>query len=105
MSSTIVFSSKTVDTSRFLVFDYISQLLSEETIVSAGVTVSVVTGIDPMPSDLALGLLAIDQTEIFQEVHGGIAGVIYNISCAATTDLANVIIMQGKLAVLNDNPF
>ena len=104
MSSQTVFPIKYATSNILIPFDYISQLLTGEDVVSAAVTAVVITGTDPTPSTIVSGSVTIDGTEVLQVIIGGVAGVIYNLTCSATTDLGNILIMQGKLAVVSADP-
>lgn len=105
MSSLTTFPTKQATDILFLPFDFISQLEAGETVVSALVTATVILGIDPLPGDLIVGVATIVNQAVIQKIEGGLVGVLYNLSCSIVTSNGNTLIMQGKLAVVDTNPF
>ena len=83
-------------------FDFISALVPGETIVSATVTSNVWSGVDANPGTMIDGGPTISGTVVNQFITGGITGVIYDLICAATTSLGQVIEISGYVAVQPD---
>lgn len=103
--SWIIFPTKNVDEDVFLAFDFISQLVSGETISSSVVTVVLSSGVDPSPSTIISGVTSVDDSIVYQKIIDGVAGVIYTLVCAVTTSAGNVLKIRGNLAVLDTNSY
>lgn len=102
--STQIFESKLVDETISLTFNFGSRLSAGETISAGGCAVEVFSGVDANPSALLSGAATLDGEDIIQQITGGLEGVVYLISCQADTSDNNVLINQGKVAVLSNNP-
>ena len=61
--------------------------------------VIVVDGADPTPSNLLSGGTTIIGSKIYQQVHNGIAGVIYRLVATVTTSAGNTLVALGDLPV------
>lgn len=81
-------------------FDFTSRLAVGETISSATVTAAVSTGTDSSPSSIVSGSASISGARVTQTLTAGTVGVIYKLTCTATTSLSNVFIMTAFLAVI-----
>jgi len=103
--SFVIFESKLVSADQTLQFDFLSQLGDTETITGAVVTVTVWSGVDPNPSTMLLAPRTITGKIVNQRITGGLAGVIYLVTCNITTSLAQALLMQGCLAVISTDPF
>ncbi len=81
--------------------DFRSDLVSGETITSQTVTISVLSGIDPSPSSMLIGGIAIHNGNILEQHIGqGVPGVIYDIVFSIVTSLGNDYNRTTRLAVL-----
>lgn len=100
-----VFDSKLVAETVQLEFSFLGRLAIGETLSESGVACVVFSGTDPAPEDMILGDSVITETSVLQRITGGVAGVIYNLSCEVTTSDLNILIEDGKLAVTAVNPF
>lgn len=105
MSTFITLPPKLVNASAFIAFDYISQLTSGETISGSSVTCSVFSGTDANPSALISGVTSVAGSIVTQKIVDGLTGVIYLLTCSATTSLGNVKFIQAYLAIIDSNPF
>ncbi len=105
MSNLTVFSSKLVAETVDVQFDFSSMLAIGETISSAEVTAEVFQGLDNSPSSIISGAASPDGNIVNQAITAGTAGVVYTLSCAITTSLSQSLILQGRLAILSNNPF
>ena len=85
-------------------FNFTSQLAVGETINSATVTASVYTGVDANPSSIISGAATISGAIVSQKLTGGVVGVIYELLCAAVTNLGQTIQLAGYLAIIPDLP-
>jgi hypothetical protein len=83
-------------------FDFTSRLAVGETISSATVTSVVYTGVDASPSAIISGSAAISGGLVTQLITAGVAGVIYELRCAAVTSLGQTANLSAYLAVIPD---
>lgn len=81
------------------VFDFISALLSGETISTQSVAASVYSGVDASPSTIISGSATASGTKVTQKVTGGVTGVIYNLICTITTSLGRTLQLGAYLAI------
>lgn len=100
MSDHVVFDAKQAGSTEPRIFDYTSRLAVGETISSAVVTSAVYSGVDTTPSALLSGSASASGARVTQKLTAGTVGVIYKLSCAATTSLSNVFVMTAFLAVI-----
>ena len=70
-----------------------------DSLEAAGVTASVLRGVDAAPAGLLDGAASIAGTTIWQTVHNGVAGVYYTLEFTATTSLGHVLIERATLEV------
>lgn len=98
--SHVVLDAKQAGSMELRVFPFTSKLAVGETISSAVVTAAVYSGVDANPSAIVSGTATISGGLVSQKLIGGTAGVIYKLSCAATTSVPNVLIMTAFLAVI-----
>lgn len=101
----IIFPPKLVGATIFADMDFISRLEAGETITGVGVVCSVFSGVDAAPSAVLVGAPAVIGSIVRQQVTGGLAGVMYLLTCTVTTSLGATKIMNCYLAVLDTNPF
>lgn len=103
-----VFSPKKSSELITLTFDFSSTFEDiTSAINAASVSVSVYSGTDANPSALLSGVAALvtpanglPVRKVTQNVTGGVAGVIYLLSCSATTASGLTAIQTGLLAIL-----
>lgn len=87
-----------------LTFDYTGLLGFGETITSARITAAVYSGDDDNPANILNGALSIVGSKVQQRVSPPIPGNIYILTCAAVTNNAQSLKLQGYLAVLPEDP-
>jgi hypothetical protein len=75
----------TVSESITLWFDFISKLVPGDRISTATFGVTVYSGIDPNPSNILVGVPSVIGTRVSQAFSGGVAGVIYLVTCRITS--------------------
>lgn len=101
-SGTDVVSPKGVGEIVPILFDYSEQIVANESIISAVVTSMTESGIDLSPISLLDGapMLNIAQPgHVVQWVWQGIAGVLYRLTCDATTSTGQVLQIECLIAV------
>lgn len=81
-------------------FNFISVLAPGEAITGQSVTAAVYSGDDANPSGIISGAATHSDGVVSQELTGGVAGVIYQLVCQASTDLGNTYHIQSYLAVV-----
>lgn len=101
----VTFPPKLIAATNTLPFDFASALSIGETIVSALVTATVFSGEDANPSNIINGSATISGSIVLQSVTAGTIGVVYVLSCAATTSTGQELLLNGYLAVISNNPF
>lgn len=82
------------------VFDFASVLAVGETISTQTVTAAVYSGTDASPSALISGSATASGTKVTQTITGGLAGVVYTITCSITTSLSQTLRLMGYLTIL-----
>ena len=82
-------------------FDFTAALGSGETINSASVTSSVVTGADPGIAAMISGAAQISAGLVLQKIQGGVAGVRYELQCTIATSAGQTLILAGDLLIQN----
>lgn len=82
-----------------VVFDFTSQLAVAETISSATVTATVYSGTDASPAILS-GSPSVSGPRVSQTLTGGVVGVTYKLTCAATTSLSKVLVLAGFTTII-----
>lgn len=86
------------------VFSFTNELETGETMNTATVTVTLVSGTDATPSGLLTGTVTIDNTNklVSQKVTGvGRDGNTYNLRCVATTNLGNAHTVAADMQVVS----
>jgi hypothetical protein len=96
----LVLPSKPVGETVPVTFNFLDLLAFGESITGATVAATVFSGTDSTPDDILSGLPVKSQVDVVQIVTGGVAGVIYEITCAVTTSDSNVLVKSGRLAVI-----
>lgn len=84
-------------------FPFIREIAASTTLVSAEVEVSVISGTDPDPQGMLVGVPLIDNDQklVQQKVKGeGRNGNTYNIRCIATDSLGNINTVAAILPVV-----
>ena len=66
-------------------WDFSSLLGAGESVASVSIAVSVYSGTDPSPSSILNGAAVVASPLVAQSVTSGVAGVIYEAKCTATT--------------------
>ena len=105
MSSYITLPIKITSATIPVECNFISQLASGEAVTSVVVTASVFAGVDANPSNIISGIVSLSQNVATQTITGGLAGVIYLLAFAATTNFSNNLIIYAYLSVTNSTPF
>jgi hypothetical protein len=95
---------KRIGETKTYVFDFSSDLAVGETISSATVTATVYSGTDASPSSILSGSDSTSGAVVSQNITAGTLGVIYELICAATTSLNQVLQQVGLLAIIPDEP-
>jgi hypothetical protein len=99
--SRVVLQSKRAGETRVYTFDPISQLQAGQTVSSAVVTSAVYSGVDANPASMISGSATVALSRVVsQKLTGGVAGVLYTITCTFTLSDSTIIVMSGILAVL-----
>ena len=81
-------------------FDFASLLANGETLTGAVTTCVVYSGTDPNPAALIDGAASYSGSVVSQLITGGLAGVVYNLTCRATTSFSQILELVGRLAVI-----
>ena len=95
----LAFREKSVAETQTLTFDFLSLLALGESISSASTSAAVYSGTDSTPAALISGATTIAGSKVTQKVVGGVAGVMYTITCTATTSAGQVLAQSGYLVV------
>ena len=99
--TTPIFSNKDpVETEKFF-WDFKFKLVGGETISTAAVTATVVSGVDPTPQNIVSGSAVISGTQVKQLIIGGGNGVVYQLDCMITTSAPHTYHGIGNLGVAN----
>lgn len=98
----IIFPAKRVSEQLSITFDFTALLAPGELLLSAVTTVSVYSGVDASPASMLSGLTSAGSLFATQKIIGGLAGVIYILSCVAASAGQNLSLL-GHLAVRADS--
>jgi hypothetical protein len=98
----IVLAPRTPTSTRFESFDFTSLLASGETINTASLAVTVVSGLDAAPSGILSGSPSISGAVVKQLFTGGVSGVTYGIVCTANTSLGQSLQLAAYMSVVAD---
>ena len=98
--SHVVLDAKQAGSTEPRVFPFTSRLSVGETISSATVTAAVYSGVDASPSNIISGAASVSGALVTQTLTAGTAGVIYRLTCSATTSLSNIFVITAFLAVI-----
>lgn len=99
--STFVQESKLVGEVYTLKVNFQSRLEMLETVETCEVGIEVLVGVDEGVADMLTGEpTVVGNTYVYQQVGGGVVGVIYQLTFAARTSDNNIYMNQCKLAVL-----
>jgi hypothetical protein len=85
-----------------ITFAYAAELGSTETIISAVVTCTLLSGADLAPSAMLNGIPTIQTSNVVQEIIGGLDGNGYLIECLATLSSGRVLARIGYLPVTSN---
>lgn len=81
-------------------FDFLSSLLPAESLSAATVTVTVYSGTDTNPSAVFVSRTLVGRSQVAITLDDGLGGVMYSVTCTATSNLSNIYTMTGILPVL-----
>lgn len=80
-------------------FSFENIINADDSVASAEISARVFTGEDADPSHILSGLPALEGNVVFQTVHAGVVGVIYEIDVVATTTLGYSYLIRAVLAI------
>lgn len=100
--SRVTFPPKLSGSTILLPFDFLSSLAVGETLSSASTTATVYSGSDSSPSSLISGSTSVSGSIATQKITGGVAGVIYEVLCTASTSAGETLQLSGYLAIVPD---
>jgi hypothetical protein len=94
---------KDADEIKTIIFQFVNEMGSTETISDAEVTVVLVAGTDAVPNDVLDGAVTLNQTtkEVWQNVKGGVENANYQLRCLVTSSLGLKHLVVGTLPVRN----
>lgn len=92
---------KDVSENKVVEFPFVDELGTGETISSASVAISVVSGTDPSPAAMLVGSAVIVGSSVFQRISGGIANVTYHLRATANAVTGSVHVVATDLKVVN----
>lgn len=96
----IVWPSKDPAESLFCGFDYSNALDAGESISSATVAATLLSGTDASPGDILFGVPTIASGVVLQPFRGGVSGANYKLKCSATVGpTGRVLVLSAKLRV------
>lgn len=101
--SDIILPSKLVGERITVRFDFNDVLDWGETITAQSVGVSVISGTDSLPSLLLYKTATAVQTVVSQQIHAGLPGVLYKLTCQVTGSTGQIYCKESNLAVLPSN--
>lgn len=81
-------------------FDFSADLAVGETITAQVVTAAVYSGTDASPSSIVNGSASASGGVVTQSIMAGVLGVIYELTCQATTSASQVLKRIGLLAIV-----
>lgn len=96
------FQPKYAGATCLVVFNFTSDLASDETIDSAVVTCAVYSGTDASPSSMISGADSTSGYLVSQLITGGTVGNVYELLCTIVTSLGQTLVKPGFLAVIPD---
>lgn len=99
------FETKLADETITISFEFTNRLATGESITAGACVAEVFSGTDASPSSIISGAATLSGAIVSQVITGGLAGVVYLISCEVDTDDSNVLINQGRIAVVAENPY
>lgn len=91
---------KDVGENDVLSFDYTESLVDDETVDSAVITVSTLSGVDASPSSMLSGSPQATSPFVLQAITDGVRNVEYLFYCKATTSSGRVLVAAGVLPVI-----
>lgn len=95
------FSTKATAEVEYFFWDFSRLLVGGETISTATITVTVVSGSDASPSAIKSGSTTHTNGVVKQLITGGVNGVFYLLSCAVTTSASHTYTLAPTLLVSN----
>jgi len=98
----VILESKYAAETRNQVWDFTSRLAVGETISSATASSAVYSGATAAANP-SLGSPSISGAKVTVATGGGVLGVVYTLTCTATTSLGQVLVLAGLLTVVPDS--
>lgn len=98
----VVFPAKGIGETAPYTFNFADRLQFGEAINGASVSLSVRSGTDPNPTLMTPSPATFTGTVVTQDITGGVAGVIYDVTCTVTATNSHNYVKQGTLAVIID---
>lgn len=89
-------SGETLD----VVFSFLSSLAIGESVSSAVTTAAVYSGTDATPSSIIDGAASVSSPNVTQSITAGTSGVIYNLTCTATSSTGQIVVLVGYITVV-----
>ena len=93
------FSDKRTPETVNLTWDCTHLLVSGETISTAAITASVLSGTDANPQDIVSGSASIAGAKVTQTIVAGVDGVTYALICKITTSASQTLEIPARLKV------
>lgn len=84
-------------------FQFSREVATMTTLVSATIEINLISGMDPNPQGMVVGLPSVDNTQklVMQRITGsGRNGNTYNVRCLAVDNLGNVSVVAAILPVV-----
>jgi len=94
--------SKVIGETITVFFYFAALILPEETLSSPVISVVVLSGIDPTPSNIILGNATLSGTTVTQQITEGLGGVVYGLICQVDGEEDRSYILERPLAILTD---
>ncbi len=82
-----------------VLFDF-TAVVGTDTINTASVSVSVVTGVDATPSTILSGVALISGKLVTQWITLGLSGVLYHLRCTIVTSGGQTIVLPANIPVI-----
>lgn len=80
-------------------FDFSNEIAGGESISSASLACTVISGTDASPEQVLNGAATISGSSVLQPFQGGISGVTYDLRCVATLSSGRVLVLAATLPV------
>jgi hypothetical protein len=96
----VVLEAKWAVDTRQITFDFISQMVTGEVLLSATNSLAVYSGVDLVNSLSFSGPVSITRTQVVQLITGGVVGCTYKLNCRGLTTLGRQTFLNAFLVVL-----